>query len=153
MKASRARRAEVEIVDFCCLELTLLPAQEQARWVTTQIALLPLSQAHTMADRLPRARSDPMFPHRLQPPAGFSAQWSKKKKYKLFLQQVVNLFITSVLPRRGQDLACKAEHVLAALNSGCFCQSGSPNTLCTARFHQNKANTNARLGLSNDVLL
>lgn len=150
MKASKARAAEVGIVDFCCLELTLLPAQEQARWVTTQDALLPLLQARTT---LPRARNDPRFPHRLQSPAGFSAQWSKKKKYKLFLRQVVNLFITSVLPRRGQDLACKAEHVLAALNGGCFCQSSSPNTLCTARFHQNKANTNARLGLSNDVLL
>lgn len=39
VKASKARTAEVGIVDFCCLELTLLPAQEQARWVTKQDAL------------------------------------------------------------------------------------------------------------------
>lgn len=150
MKASKARAAEVGTVDFCCVELTLLPAQEHP---CRMLWYLSYTRTPRPADTLPRARNDPRFPHWLQPPAGFSAQWSKKKKYKLFLRQVVNLFITSVLPRHGQDLACKAEHVLAALRGGCSCQSSSPNTLCTARFHQNKANTNARLGLSNDVLL
>lgn len=58
----------------------------------------------------------------------------KKEKHKLFLWQVVNLFVplslrgwlTPALPRHGQDLACKAERVLAALGDGFFCRSGSP---------------------------
>lgn len=67
-------------MNFFCLELIPLPKQEQARRVTAEDATLATLQTHPTANTLPGARTAPRFPDRLQPPAGFSAQWGKKKK-------------------------------------------------------------------------
>lgn len=80
LKASEARTAQVGIVTFCCLELILWSAREQAGRITRQESLLATLQARTTANTQPGAGTAPGFPHQLQPLAGFSAWWGKKRQ-------------------------------------------------------------------------